>query len=136
MGAGFIALSSWARIPFYPVPFTLQTFAIFAIALLQPPRVALASSLFYLLLCSFTNPLWILGKCGGYMIAFPISAYLVSRSENKILGLLSGHLIVYTLGFLWLSFYFGCKIALINGVLFFLPSDTLKAFLAYKLAKK
>src|SRR5436305_774791 len=84
VGCGLIILGSLAKIPFFPVPFTLQTLALFILALTQSPKQACGSALCYLLLatlglpvfCGRSNPFWILGKCGGYLVAFPLAAYL------------------------------------------------------------
>jgi biotin transport system substrate-specific component len=142
-GCGLITLSSFVRIPFFPVPFTLQTFAIFFLALTQSPSQAFASTICYLTCASFglpvfggaSNPLWIMGKCGGYLVAFPIAAYLTSKMIQKkcpsLVAILCGQMVIYALGLAWLIPLFGFQIAFMKGVVFFIPSDLLKGLIAF-----
>ncbi len=137
IGCSLITLASLIKIPIYPVSFTLHTFAIFILALTQSPKQVLGSTLLYLVcatiglpvLCGSANPLWICGKCGGYLIAFPIAAYLIAKLKTKchpILAILCGQIVIFALGFIWLIPFFGMQIAWVNGVLLFIPSDLLK----------
>ncbi len=138
-GACLITLCSFVRIPFYPVAFTLQTFAIFLIALTQRPKQAFVSVLGYLGFAFMMNPHCFVGKCGGYFIAFPIAAYLTSLLSKKyspLFAVLSGQAIIYALGFLWLIPFVGMKIAAFNGVAIFIGSDLLKNLIAIRLGRK
>lgn len=137
LGCGLITLSSLVKIPFFPVPFTLQTFAVFVLALTQSPKQACASVLCYLLcgtlglpvFCAKSKTLWFLGKCAGYLVAFPIAAYVtgkLTQNQQPWMGLLIGQLIIYFVGFVGLVPFVGAKMAFLNGVLLFLPSDILK----------
>jgi biotin transport system substrate-specific component len=137
LGCLFITLCSLIKIPFYPVSFTLHTFAISMLALTQTPRQAFGSVLCYLICGSIglpvfsgvANPLWITGQCAGYYIAFPISAYLIAwirQKQHPLIALLCGHALILTLGSLWLIPLFGAHIAFTKGFLFFVPSDLLK----------
>ncbi|MEM1865804.1 MAG: biotin transporter BioY [Ignisphaera sp.] len=78
-----------AQAVFYvgPIPYTMQNIGIILSGLLLPPRYALFSQLFYLLLIALGLPLGagfrgglhvILGYTGGYLVGFPISATLMS----------------------------------------------------------
>lgn len=145
LGCSLISLCSLIKIPFYPVPFTMQTFAIFFLALTQSPKHALGSSLAYLLLgtlkapvfAGHANSLWILGTCGGYLVSFPIAAYLTSKIKEKtspMLALLAGQAAVYLLGYAWLVTFFGANVAFTKGILFFIPSDLLKCLMALLMA--
>jgi biotin transport system substrate-specific component len=139
LGCGFITFCSFVRIPFFPIAFTMHTFAIFLLAIVQTPRQALGSVLCYLLcgtlglpvFAGHVNCLWFLGKAGGYYLSYPIAVYLTAKLSEKwpkLLAMLLGTAIIYLLGFIWLSFYFGPTIAFLKGVLIFLPSDLLKLF--------
>ena len=140
-GAILITLGSFVRIPLYPVPFTLQTLAIFLLGLTQSPRQAFASAVCYLLCASMGLPvfagkvhsLWILGKCGGYLVAFPIAAFLIAWMRQKyspLVALVSAQVVIFAFGWIWLTFYFGVEVAFMKGVLIFLPSEGLKTMLA------
>jgi biotin transport system substrate-specific component len=142
-GGALITLGSFVRIPMYPVPFTLQTLAIFILGLTQPPRRAAGAAVCYLLWATLglpvlggtINPYWLTGKCGGYLIAFPIAAFLISWLRKKpIVALLCGCAVIFTLGWVWLSCFFGPKLAWMQGVVIFLPSAGLKIMLALALA--
>jgi biotin transport system substrate-specific component len=141
LGCSLITLCSLVKIPFYPVPFTLHTLAIFILAFTQTPKQAFGSVLCYLVCGALgfpvfagkVNALWFLCKCGGYYIAFPIAAYLTARLSQhwpRLLAALCGQLIIFALGFLWLCPYIGASNAWTQGVLLFIPSDLLKIFIA------
>ncbi|HEX2583298.1 MAG TPA: biotin transporter BioY [Chlamydiales bacterium] len=141
LGCGLMTLGSLIRIPFIPVPFTLQTLAIFIWALTQSPKQAFASAVCYLLCATAglpvldgkANPLWIAGKCGGYLVAFPIAAYGIARMRQAglaSLGLLSGQALILFCGWIWLAAFIGAKAALVKGVLIFIPSAVCKALAA------
>lgn len=147
LGCALITLCSLVKIPFYPVPFTLQTLAVFIIALTQEPRQAFASGMCYLfcaslglpVLCGGSNPFWIMGKCGGYLVGFPLAAYLISVLRKKchpILAILCGQVVIFGLGFLWLIPFFGVKIAWLKGVLLFIPSGLLKNIAAVCIVRR
>lgn len=145
LGCCLITLSSLVKIPFYPVSFTLQTLAIFTLGLTQSPKLAFGSAICYLfsatiglpVLCGVSNPLWMVGKSGGYLVAFPIAAYIISKISQKyppFLAVLCGQFVIYLLGFIWLIPFFGVSIAWKSGVLFFIPGGLLKGGIAIGIA--
>ena len=145
LGCGLMTVCSLIKVPFYPVPFTLQTFAIFFLVLTQSPKQAFASAICYLfcgtiglpVFCSHANQYWMFGKCGGYLVAFPIAAYLTSKLAEQwpqVVAILFGQSVVYLLGFIWLIPFFGESVAFTQGVVFFIPSDLLKILMAISLA--
>jgi len=126
IGCGLITLCSLVKVPLYPVPFTLQTLAIFIVALTLPPRTAFGSALCYILIL---HPFWFLGKTGGFLLSFPIAAYLISYLARKIppiLAVFCGQIVISGLGFLWLIPYFGVTTAWQSGIAIFIPSALLK----------
>lgn len=144
VGCTLITLCSFIKIPFYPVPFSLQTFAVSILALTQSPKQAASSVLCYLLCATIglpvfggkANPLWILGKCGGYLVGFPLAAYLTAKliqTKSPWLALLCGQVVIYAFGCVWLIPLFGFSCAWLKGVFIFLPSDMLKNMLAIQL---
>lgn len=147
LGCGLITLGSLIRIPFYPVPFTLQTFALFIIGLKQNPKQAFASAVCYLICATVglpvlggkINTLWMTGPCGGYLIAFPVAAYLIAhlRQRGMVLGALFwGEAVIFALGWIWLVPFVGEQEALIKGVLIFIPSGVLKALAAVAFVRR
>ena len=138
-GSALIALGSMLRIPLEPVPFTLQTLAICWVGLTQTPKEAFASATCYLLwaslglpvLAGIANPLWISGQTGGYLIGFPVGAALIAwlrQKRSPLTALIWGQITIFAFGWIWLASFMGVKMALIYGVLIFLPSE------AYKIA--
>lgn len=137
-GCCLIMICSLIRVPFYPVPMTMHTFAIFTLGLTQPPRIALASVLFFLAIGT-GNPAWIIGKCGGYYLSFPIAAYLIAwsaRRASPYLAVLLGQGVIFLMGFFWLLPFFGFRVALMKGVVIFLPSALVKMLFAVQFARK
>lgn len=138
-GSVFVSLCSLISIPTSPVPITMQTLAVFIIGLTQSPRTAAASLLFYLIegslglpvFCGKANPLWFIGPSAGYLIAFPIAAYLIARcSRIPVLALCIGQGVMMLLGFAFLSTFIGVKSAFTSGVLLFIPSALIKIVIA------
>ena len=145
-GCAFITLCARIKVPFYPVPFTLHTLAIFILAFTQTPKQVFGSVVCYLLcatagfpvLHGASNPLWIMGPTGGYLVAFPIAAYVTSKLSQRIspfLAFFVGEAIILGLGMVWLLFMIGPKLAWVQGALLFIPSDLLKGMVAIGIAK-
>lgn len=141
-GCGLLILGSFLKIPFYPISFTMQTCALFTLAFTLTPRKVVFSIGLYLGLATLgvpvfgghANSLWLIGKSGGYLMAFPLAAYLAAKLHQKkapLTGLVLGHLILYFFGFLGVLPWVDVSTAFIRGVLLFLPSDFLKGVIVY-----
>lgn len=148
VGAAFTALCAQIAIPFFPVPFTLQTFAVLACGLALGARLGAASQVAYLVAGMAGLPVFtafsggfarIAGPTGGYLIAFVAAAYIVGLFAEKgwtqkpilaVLGSFLAMAVVYALGAAWLSVYVGFTAAIAQGVVPFLVSDALKALAA------
>ena len=70
------------------VPITLQTFMVCLIALIAPCKVAVSACVVYLLMGAVGLPVFagfqggmgsLLGYSGGYIFAFPIMVYVISK---------------------------------------------------------
>lgn len=117
VGAVLIALCSWISIP-TAVPFTMQTFAVFAILGLLGGKRGTLSILIYILLGAVGIPVFagftggigiIVGNTGGYIMGF-LGTALVMWVMEKIpgrrmlvltLSMAAGLLVCYTFGTLW-----------------------------------
>jgi biotin transport system substrate-specific component len=160
VGSIILALSAKAQVPFYPVPMTLQTFAVMALAAAYGWRLAVATVLLYLLegffgLPVFANtppavagPAYFLGTTGGFLAGFVALAFIVGhaagrgwdRSTPKLLAaMVAADAVVFALGFTWLAWFahlssggtgIGPSSAWTGGVLNFLLADLLKIALA------
>lgn len=130
VASSVLGLSALVRISCGPVPFTLQTCALFIIALRLPPKSAFLSVMAYLAYHTAVHPLWIVGPTAGYLIAFPFAAYLVAQCAQKIspfLAVFLGQGVIYALGVSWLSSFVGLSSAWWQGVVLFLIPDLCKA---------
>ncbi len=147
-GSLFVAFCAKIQVPMWPVPFTMQPFAVLLIGAVLGSRRGGAALLAYLAqgaigLPVFSGPAagaaYLAGPTGGYLLAFPIAAFLVGRLAERgwdrrfvtalaAFGL--GQLVILTLGALWLSLFVGPQEALIVGFAQFLPADVLKILLA------
>ncbi len=138
------------NVPVSPAPITLQTFGIYLIALLLGGPMGALAVLLYLALGAVGLPVFaggeggigvILGPKGGFLLAFPIAAYisgfLITRLNREkivsyLIAVLPGFLLIFVLGTLQLKLVLGLSLwpALLAGVIPFLPGEALKIFLA------
>jgi len=133
LGALYVALLSQVEIPLKPIPMTMQTFAIFSLALFQGSKKSFFSLVLYLLAATIglpvfpsasIDPLWIFAPSAGYCLSFPLAAYIVGKSTEMknpvpavwmMAGLCAAQLMIYVLGVSWLSSFIGWKLALQTG---------------------
>ena len=88
------------------------------------------------------DPPWaayLLGPTAGYLLAFPIAAYTTGRLAESgwdrriptaIAALASGLVVIYALGFAWLTLFVGPTAAYGTGLAPFILGDLLKILLA------
>lgn len=132
MFIALIAVCSWITIPM-AVPFTMQTFAIFATAaILGTKRGSIAVGLYILLgalgvpvFAGFSGGLGVLfGMTGGYIFGFLLSAIVVGMI-TKVWGkkpvilavaMLLGLLICYAFGSVWFMYVYAHSVGTINVV--------------------
>ncbi|MGV8146875.1 MAG: biotin transporter BioY [Alkaliphilus sp.] len=149
-------------LPFSPVPFTLQVIAVLMSGALLGSKLGALSQIVYLLLgavgipvfAQFTAGLGILvGPTGGYLIAFPIAAYLIgfiverktiqgnSSATSFIIAnsiaMLLGILLIFTIGVVQLKFVASLTwdLAFKFGVLPFILPDLAKVAIAVLLVQ-
>jgi biotin transport system substrate-specific component len=155
LGCALLWVSAKVKVPFWPVPMTLQTFAVMAIAAAYGARLGVATVIAYLAagmagLPVFTNtppemagPAYLLGPTGGFLIGFIAAAFIVGyaadrgwdRSVPKLLvAMVTADAVVFALGLAWLGVAvpaLGYSWGLIEAGLFpFLLGDLLKVLIA------
>ncbi len=148
LGSLFMAVISQMKVPLEPIPMTLQTLGVFLLAIAQGGKKASFSLLLYLLEATAgfpvlsgmsIDPFWIISPKGGYLVGFPIAAYVTGfllefRKERtwlmSTLAVLSGQLTIYFFGITWLLFFMDIQKALLVGVVPFLPTACYKLCLA------
>ncbi len=125
LGSIALTISAKIKIPFYPVPMTMQTFVVLFLGISLGYKVGLATIGLYLLegivgLPVFSNSpekglglLYFIGPTMGYLIGFLIACYLASMIKFEdsyfvILGkLVLATSTIYILGLLWLGTLIG-----------------------------
>lgn len=136
------------RLPFGPVPFTMQVFGVLLTGLLLDPRRALAAQFAYVGLGAVGVP-WFAGMAAlgtgtltvgylaGFLVAAPLVASLRGRLGPVVAGLL-GIAVIHALGGFHLARLPGIDAgtAVMVGVLPFLPGDLLKLGLAIATARR
>lgn len=134
LGAFFLLVCSNIYIPIYPVPFTLQTFAVYIIGYKYPPKKALFTLLTFLT-CYMpfisTSPLHCptFGYLIGMIFAVTAMAYLSTKKSNitkLILSGILGYFIIHIFGVIWLSNYIDFSQAIVYGVLPFIVIEIFK----------
>ncbi|WP_194847867.1 biotin transporter BioY [Candidatus Neptunochlamydia vexilliferae] len=148
LGALFLAACAQITIPLYPVPMTMQTLGIFALAVMQGGKKASYSTLLYLVLATLGLPVlpggaiitsWLALPTVGYLVAFPIAAFVIGKMVQIkerpsslwiVASIFVGQAIIYTLGIFGLMQFLSLKQSIMVGVVPFLPLAGAKALFA------
>jgi biotin transport system substrate-specific component len=160
IGVAILSISAHVKVPFYPVPMTLQTLVVLLIGMSYGSRLGGATILSYLLLGALGAPVFsggtgfacLIGPTGGYLLGFFVSTVLLGFLAERGMGktwktsaLLAviGTIIIYMLGLVWLTSIIGHEKAIQFGLLPFIYGDLLKLVLvsisvplAWKLVQK
>ncbi|MFI0435027.1 MAG: biotin transporter BioY [Parachlamydiaceae bacterium] len=156
LGALYITLLSQIEIPLQPIPVTMQTFAIFSLALFQGSKNSSFSVALYLFAATlglpvlspgYVNPLWFLAPSAGYCLSFPLATYVIGKlteiksplsTGSMFIAMCSVQCLIYVMGVAWLTTFVGFKEALMMGVYPFVLFDAIKvmAALSVKMAAK
>ena len=154
-GSIILAISAKIKIPFYPVPMTMQTFVVMLLGISFGYKIALATISLYLLegilgLPVFSNSpergvgfAYFTGPTMGYLIGFLSASFLASlinRDDNYLIiftKLVISVSTIYFFGVLWLGTLIGWDKPIFElGVLPFLLAEIFKISLLTLLAKK
>ena len=155
IGSVILAISAKIKIPFYPVPMTMQTFVVLFLGVSFGYKIALATVGLYLFegilgLPVFSNSpergiglAYFTGPTMGYLIGFLLATFLASFvKKNDYLILIFMKLIlsvssIYILGVFWLGTLIGWDKPILElGVLPFLLAEFFKVTLLTVLTKK
>ncbi|MCA0206509.1 MAG: biotin transporter BioY [Proteobacteria bacterium] len=147
-GAALITLGAKIQIPFWPVPMTLHTLAVFFLAAMLGPRLGFAAMAAYLAAGSLGMPVfsgtpergiglaYMAGPTGGYLAGYLLGAGLTGWLAQgrgligRFLAMLAGLAVVYALGLAWLALYVPAPGLLAAGLTPFLLGDLVKLALA------
>ncbi len=144
-GSLLLWASAKIQVPFWPVPMTLQTAAVFLLGFACGSRLALATVALYLAEGAAGLPVfagtpekglglpYMLGPTGGYLVGFLAAAWIAGRAAERGVGIvgalaamLLGSLAIYGAGLAWLAGFVGAEAAIRLGLLPFLPGDLVK----------
>ncbi|MFH6785888.1 MULTISPECIES: biotin transporter BioY [Methylobacterium] len=143
-GVLLVTLAAKVQIPFWPVPMTLHTLAILALALTLGPRLAVATMLAYLAAGAAGLPVfsgtperglglaYMAGPTGGYLAGYLVAASLVGTLAagrgplGRIGAMLTGLAVIYGFGLAWLALFVPADRLIALGVAPFLLGDLIK----------
>jgi biotin transport system substrate-specific component len=133
-------------IPGTPVPFTFQPLFVLLAGALLGARLGAVSQALYLAAGAVGLPVfaagaglaYLLGPTGGYLMAYPVAAFLAGlggRGTLRTLGaLLAGLVAIYAGGLAWLSLLGMVDVAVALGLRPFLLADLVKVLLVLLVA--
>ena len=154
LGSILLTISSKIKIPFYPVPMTMQTFVVLLLGMSFGYKIGLATVSLYLLegiigLPVFSNSpekgvgiIYFTGPTMGYLVGFLFATFLAGYLNFKgnilsnFIKLLFSVSIIYILGVSWLGYLIGWDKPIIQlGVTPFLLAELFKILILSLLAK-
>jgi len=157
------AIGAQLEIPHLPVPYTFQTLAVILAGGLLGSRNGFLSMMLYLGLGLVGMPVFagggfglarLLGPTGGYLLSFPVAAFVVGSlvssqpavvSSKSILAyvwtlgaMIAGLLVVFAMGTLQLNivYFHNWTLAFQSGFLIFSPWDVLKLVAATTICRE
>ena len=162
IGTLLLTISAKVKIPFYPVPMTMQTFVVLFLGIALGPRIGFFTIGLYLLegimgLPVFANSpekgiglIYFTGPTMGYLIGFLVAAYVAGNFkyndifQEKISGFFKNYIklllavsFIYMIGLVWLGYLIGWDKPIFQlGAKPFLLAESFKIFLLAILAGK
>ena len=155
IGSMLLTISAKIKIPFYPVPMTMQTFVVLLMGMSFGYKIGVATVSLYLLEGIFGLPVfsnspekgvglvYFTGPTMGYLIGFLFATFLAGYLNFKtniviiFFKLIFAVSIIYILGVLWLGNLIGWGKPIIQlGVKPFLLAELFKILILTLLAKK
>jgi biotin transport system substrate-specific component len=152
LGVAALAIAAKIKVPFWPVPITMQTFVVVAVGAAYGMRLGLATMAAYLLIGAlgfdvFTGSTaeknglaYMMGGTGGYLAGFVVATaflgWAARRGWDRSVGsmaaaMLIAHAMIYALGLLWLGTLMGWDKPILQWGLYpFLAGDAAKVALA------
>ena len=125
LGTLLLTISAKIKIPFYPVPMTMQTFMVLFLGITLGPKIGLLTISLYLFEGIFGLPvfagtpekgiglIYFTGPTMGYLIGFLVAVYFAGSFKydkgiiNTLLKLIFSISFIYILGMIWLGTLIG-----------------------------
>ena len=155
LGSILLTISAKIKIPFYPVPMTMQTFVVLFLGISFGYKVGVATIFLYLLegiagLPVFSNSpekgigiAYFVGPTMGYLIGFVFACFLAgyfkynSNYLNNFLKILISTSVIYFFGIIWLGTLIGWEKPIFQlGMFPFMLAELFKILLLTLLVKK
>jgi biotin transport system substrate-specific component len=155
LGSIALTISAKIKIPFYPVPMTMQTFVVLFLGVSLGYKIGLASVALYLFegimgLPVFSNSpekgvglVYFTGPTMGYLIGFLAASFLASKISMKdnfllvLIKLIIATSTIYILGLFWLGILIGWEKPIFAlGAKPFLLAEAFKIMLLALITKK
>ena len=155
VGTILLTISAKIKIPFYPVPMTMQTFVVLLVGMTFGYKIGLSIVLLYLLegiigLPVFSNSpekgvglLYFTGPTMGYLIGFILATFLsgyLNLNTNYFdvfIKLIFSVSVIYLFGVFWLGYLIGWDKPILEiGVMPFLLAELFKILILTLLSKK
>ena len=147
-GSALLALSANIKVPFYPVPVTMQTMLVLLIGMGFGSRLGFATIMAYLAQGAVGLPVfaggaglaYMAGPTGGYLFGFAVAAFVVGTLAEKgwgksyatmALAMVIGNIVIYAFGVSYLASIVGSFDKAIQfGLAPFIYGDLLKVVIA------
>ncbi|MEJ6747165.1 MAG: biotin transporter BioY [Yoonia sp.] len=152
VGIAALAIFAKIKVPMYPVPITMGTFALLTIGAAYGPRLGMATIIGYMLVGALgfdvfagssaeaSGLTYMMGGTGGYLVGYILATLALGmaaragwdRSVGKMaLAMLIGNALIYIPGLIWLGQLYGWDQPILAwGLTPFLIGDALKLALA------
>ena len=154
IGSLLLTISAKIKIPFYPVPMTMQTFVVLMLGISLGPKLGVAAVVLYLLegivgIPVFSNSpekgvglIYFTGPTMGYLIGFIFACFLCGHfkmNTNLVLVFIKLTIsvsVIYLLGILWLGSLIGWDKPILSlGVKPFILAEFFKILLLTLITK-
>ena len=151
-GIAALVLAAKIKIPMFPVPMTMGTFAVLSIGAAYGTRLGLATILGYMLIgalgfdvfagssAEVSGLSYMMGSTGGYLVGYVLAVVALGalarkgwdRARGKMaLALVLGNALIYVPGLVWLTVLYGLEAPILSwGLTPFLLGDVVKLALA------
>ncbi|WP_305972383.1 MULTISPECIES: biotin transporter BioY [unclassified Mameliella] len=152
LGIAVLAAAAKIKVPMWPVPITMGTFAVLTVGAAYGPRLGLVTILGYMIIGALGFDVfagssaeafgieYMMGGTGGYLVGYVLATVALGvlaragwdRSAPKMAGaMLLGNVIIYVPGLIWLGMLYGWDKPILEwGLTPFLVGDAIKLALA------
>jgi biotin transport system substrate-specific component len=152
LGIAVLAIAAKIKVPMWPVPITMGTFAVLTLGAAYGARLGLVTILGYMIVGALGFDVfagssaeayglsYMMGGTGGYLLGYVMATVALGwfaqagwdRSAGKMaLAMLAGNVIIYVPGLTWLGMLYGWDKPILQwGLTPFLIGDALKLALA------